>query len=169
MTESESDNPEMFVELKTVTSKKGLALIQKKRTTIKRRARRLCEKLPAEKRYLARKVSKRTSKTLKESPDIGEKIEAFVRDCNVGADAWCRTGILTSDGSVKLKIKKYLEEVYGRTFAYSTVIQLCMARNKRRLSSKRYRGLAKVTSRRARKGFNLRFNPDAHWSSSLYK
>lgn len=26
-----------------------------------------------------------------------------------------------------------------------------------------------MTTRRARKGFELRFNPDAHWSSALYR
>ena len=44
-----------------------------------------------------------------------------------------------------------------------------MARNRRRKSSKRYRGLAKVTTRGARKGFSLRFNPNSHWSASFYK
>ncbi len=44
-----------------------------------------------------------------------------------------------------------------------------MTRNKRRLSSKRYQGVANITSRRARKGFCLRYNPDAHWSATLYK
>lgn len=46
---------------------------------------------------------------------------------------------------------------------------MCVARNKRRCSSKRYKGLAKVTSRRARKGSSIRYNPDSHWSSSFYK
>lgn len=45
---------------------------------------------------------------------------------------------------------------------------MCIARNKRRRSAGRYKGLAKVVHRRARKGFNLRFNPDSHWSSALY-
>ena len=44
-----------------------------------------------------------------------------------------------------------------------------MARNKRRRSAQRYHGIAKVTTRRARKGFNLRFNPDKHWSAAFYK
>ncbi len=38
---------------------------------------------------------------------------------------------------------------------------------------KRYKGVAKVTSRRARKGFmlkyNLKYNPDAHWSAAFYR
>jgi len=33
----------------------------------------------------------------------------------------------------------------------------------------RYKGLARVTQRRARKGFNLKYNPDSHWSSAFYK
>lgn len=32
----------------------------------------------------------------------------------------------------------------------------------------RYKGAAQVTTRRARRGFALRFNPDKHWSSALY-
>ena len=63
----------------------------------------------------------------------------------------------------------YLEEVYKRKFSYGTIVQLCVARNRRRASSKRYKGVAKVTSRRARKGFQLRYNPDTHWSAALYR
>ena len=33
----------------------------------------------------------------------------------------------------------------------------------------RYKGVARVTSRRARKGFTLRYNPDAHWSTAFYR
>ena len=40
--------------------------------------------------------------------------------------------------------------------------------NKRRLA-KGYMGIAKVTSGRARKGFNLRLNPDEHWSAAFHK
>jgi len=36
-------------------------------------------------------------------------------------------------------------------------------------SAQRYKGVAKITSRRARKGFQLRFNPDSHWSSAMYR
>ena len=45
----------------------------------------------------------------------------------------------------------------------------CIARNKRRMSAKRYKGLAKVITRRTHKGFAIRYNPDAHWSAALYK
>jgi len=30
-------------------------------------------------------------------------------------------------------------------------------------------GVAKVTTRRARKGFNIKYNPDSHWSGAFYK
>ena len=60
-----------------------------------------------------------------------------------------------------------------------------MARNKRRKSAKRtqkickanaenlqsaiYKGVANVTCRRARKGFQLKYNCDTHWSAALYR
>ena len=125
---------------------------------------------------MSRRVSKKGSQILKECPDIGKTIENFVQDRNVGADAWRRTGVLTFDGNIKLKqkatyegIRLHLQKVYNRSFSYGTVVQLCIPRNKRRISAKRYQGLAQVTSRRCRKGFCLKFNPDSHWSAAFYK
>ena len=99
-----------------------------------------------------------------------------MQDCNVGANAWRQTGILTFDGNINVKqkatckrIREHLEMKYGYHFAYGTVVELCVARNERRRSSQRYRGVTKVTSRRVGKGFTLRYNPDAHWSSALYE
>ena len=66
------------------------------------------------------------------------------------------------------KIRQHLKEKYNHNFSYGTVIQLCVPRNRRR-SAKRYKGVAMVTSRRARKGFNLRLNLDDHWSAAFYK
>ena len=43
-----------------------------------------------------------------------------------------------------------------------------MARNRHQRSASNYRGGAKATTRRARKGFELKYNPDKHWSSALY-
>jgi len=133
-------------------------------------------KAVAEKRFLSRKTSKKGSKILKQCPDIGKTIETYVQDRNVGADAWRRTGVLTFDGNTSLKqkatykgIRQHLQQVYNRPFSYGTVVQLCIPRNKRRMSAKRYQGLAKVTSQRARKGFTLKFNPDSHWSAAFYK
>ena len=48
-------------------------------------------------------------------------------------------------------------------------VQCCVARNCRRRSVARYKGVAKVTSGRARKGFQLRYNPNNHWIAALYR
>lgn len=165
---SESDSLEAYTNVTELLSTAGKA---KKRMKIKRRARRRREKAIAEQRFLSRKVSKRANQIFQMFPDIGETIETV--EHRVGADAWRRTGVLTFDGNTKLKQKvtyeKHLEEVYSHKFSYATVFQLCVPRNRRRRSAKRYMGIAKVTSRRARKGFNLRLNPDAHWSAALHK
>ena len=67
------------------------------------------------------------------------------------------------------RIRQHLQEVYGRKFSYGTVVEMCVARNRRRRSALRYKGVAQVTSRRARKGFKLKYNPDSHWSAAMYK
>ena len=83
--------------------------------------------------------------------------------------------MLTFDGNTRLpqkvtyeRIRKHAQNVYKRKFSYGTIVQLCVARNKRHLSSQRYKGVAKVT-RRARKGFSLKYNPDSHLSAAFYK
>ena len=72
--------------------------------------------------FLSRKVSKRMSNILRDCPDIGEQIETFVKDCNVGADSWRRTGV-TFDGNTKLvqkvtykRIRPHLKKHYNRKF-----------------------------------------------------
>lgn len=67
--------------------------------------------------------------------------------------------MLTFDGNIKVKqkvtygpIQEYLQEKYKHKFSYGTVVQLCIARNKRRRSASNYKGIAKVTTRRAQKG-----------------
>ena len=45
---------------------------------------------------------------------------------------------------------------------------LSVPRNKRQQSAARYKGLAQVMQRCARKAFTFRYNPDDHWSTSLY-
>ena len=129
----------------------------------------------AEARFFQRKRRKSVGKILRECPDIGETIESFVRDAGVGAESWRRAGLLTFDENRKLKkkttfagIKEHLQKVHKRKFGYATVVQLCVARNKRQQSAKRYKAVGNVISRRARKGFTLRFNPDQHWSAALY-
>ena len=151
------------------------AIIQKIRN-LRLGAKRKAAKKIAEERFLRRRRGKNVSKILKECPDIGQTIENYVKSAGAGADSWRRTGVLTFDGNRKVqkkptfsRIKEHLEMVYNRKFGYGTVVELCVARNKRRKSSTRYRGLARVTCRRARKGFTLRYNPDQHWSAAFYR
>ena len=94
----------------------------------------------------------------------------------MGADAWRRTGVLTFDGNrtrgkkVTYKgIQEHLQEKYGCKIGYGTVVQLCVIQSKQSISVKRYRGDAKITCRKSRKGFSVKLNPDAHWSSAFYK
>lgn len=152
-----------------------LILLRKRRAAIKRKACRKVKAKIAAQRFLRKRRGKRLSKIISECKDIGEAIEEYVRECGVGADAWRRTGVLTFDGNRKVRkkatfqgIKEFLENKYQRNFAYGSVVQLCVARNKRRKSAIRYKGIARIVSRRARKGFSLRYNPDCHWSSALY-
>ena len=77
--------------------------VRAKRISLKRHAKRLATKLVAEGRFLQRK---RASKIIGDCPNIGSVIEEYVKDHNVGADAWRRTGILTFDGNANLKYKK---------------------------------------------------------------
>lgn len=163
VTDSEADNPDDYVELNNVVNESSRKLIAKRRKAIKRRAQRERAKAFAERRFLTRKTSKRVSKIMKECPDIGKTIEKFVEERKVGADAWRRTGVLTFDGNTRLKekvtyerIRQHVQHVYHRNFAYGTVVQLCIARNKRRLSAKRYKSVAMITTRHACKGFCLR-------------
>ena len=151
------------------------AIIQKIRN-LRLGAKRKAAKKIAEERFLRRRRGKNVSKILKECPDIGQTIENYVKSAGAGADSWRRTGVLTFDGNRKVqkkptfsRIKEHLEMVYNRKFGYGTVVELCVARNKRRKSSTRYRGLARVTCRRAIKGFTLRYNPDQHWSAAFYR
>ncbi len=76
-------------------------------------------------------------------PNIGEEVEKFVQECSIGADDWRRTGVLTFDRNSRVKskvtyerIRQHLMKVYNRHFSYGSVMQLCIPRNKRRLSSK---------------------------------
>lgn len=141
ITDSESDNPDLyFSQRKTAIKKKAEAL---RRSAMRRSAKRI-----AERRFLQRSYSRQVQSIVERYPDIGSVIEQFVQDCNVGADAWRRTGVLTFDGNLKVKkkatynrIKQNLEEKYQCSFSYGTVVQLCVARNKRRLSSKRLQEL----------------------------
>ena len=145
VSESESDSPESYAHIVDPLCNAGKKLIAKKRAAIQRRARRKKEKAIAEQRFLSRRVSKRASNLLQKFPDIGETIETFVQDHQVGADAWQRTGVLAFDGNAKLKekvtyekIHQHLQDKYHHRFSYGTIIQLCVPHNRRRSSAKRY-------------------------------
>ena len=153
----------------------GRLMIEKKRASLHRKAVRESRRKIMEQRFLKRRRSKKVGRILQDCPGIGAAIEEFVAQCGAGADAWRRTGVVTFDGNKKVqkkatfrRIKEFLENKYKRRFAYGTVVQLCVARNKRRRSAMRYQGVANVVHKRARKGFNIRFNPDHHWSAAFY-
>lgn len=176
--DSDSDDPEQWTNLRAhdLRSEKMKEVIDQQRRIFKKRARRRYLKEVATKSLLKRKVPKRASKLLKKYPNLGKDIESFVHENRIGADAWRRTGVATFDGNIKSgrrvtysRIKEHLEQKYGTKFSYGAVVQLSVARNKRRASAKRYWGAAQVTSRRARKAFNVRLNPDCHWSAAFYR
>jgi hypothetical protein len=175
LSESDIEDPDTLCRVQDPLDELGKAVIMKKRASIQRKAKREIKKRIAERRFLRKRRSKKIGKIQTECPDIGNTIEEFVRKRGVGADSWRRTGVLTFDGNRRLgkkvtfsSIQAHLQAKYKRKFSYGTVVQLCVPRNKRRKSAARYKGLAQVTQRRARKGFTLRYNPDDHWSAALY-
>lgn len=174
--DAEAADPDDYLGITDVTSSEVRNLIRAKQKSVLRRNRYMKHKVIAEQNFFKRHVNKRSKGIVDCFPDIGKTIEAYVEECNVGADSWQRTGVLTFDGNTKVKskvpfekIRQHLIQTYDRNFSYGTVVQLCVARNCRRHSAARYKGVAKVTSRRARKGFMMKFNPDAHWSSAMYR
>ena len=145
-----------LADVSDVTSSMVRDIIIQQRRSIDRHNRYLKAKKLSESNFLSKKKSDRQSTIVNQYPDIGNVIEKFVEDHNVGADHWRRTGVLTFDGNTKVgkkvtfsNIQAHLQEVYKRKFSYGTVVQLCVARNRRRRSAANYRGVAKVTCRRA--------------------
>jgi hypothetical protein len=176
VSDSEKENPDVYLNIRDLTSDHAHSLIAKTKQRIRRKVRYLKTKYITERKFLSRKISEGVRGILKELPNIGEVMEKFVEESNIGADAWRRTGVLTFDGNTRVKhkvtyerIRRHLISVFKRNFSYGTVVQLCVARNLRRRSAQRYRGVAKITSRRARRGFQLKYNPDSHWSAAMYR
>ena len=102
------------------------------RKVIHRHAHYLRVKEIAEQNYLGQRTSSSMRGILKQYTDIGKVIEDFVQQCNVGADQWRRTGVLTFDGNTRVKqketyghIREHLQAKYKRKFSYGTVVQLC--------------------------------------------
>ena len=176
VSDSESDDAIEYISLKSLTDDRAKKLVSKRRRAISRRTRRQKAKAIAEKNFLGRKRSRSVHSVENKYPNIGKEIEGFVSSCNIGADAWRRTSVLTFDGNIRVnkkvtysRIQEHLKEKYGCKLSYGTVVQLCIARNKRKRSAANYKGVAKVTTRRARKGFEIKFNLDRHWSNTLYR
>ena len=102
-------------------------------------------------------------------------MEKIVDEEDVGANRWRRTGVYFFSGDPKSekrmtfsRLQKALISHYNNYFSYGTVVELCVATNKRRGSSLRHKGVAQIQYRRATKGFTVRLNPDRKWSRSLY-
>ena len=158
VSESDSSNPDDCLQMKVTE------WVKKRIKAIHRNKRRQVEKAVAERRLLRRKRSSKLFKgIIHVYLNIGKVMEEYVEQRSVGADAWRRTGVLTFDGKKEVKekvtferIQEHLQNVYKRKFAYGTVVQLCIARNRRHRSAARYKGVAQITCRRARKGFSFK-------------
>ena len=111
VTESESDDPQLFARLHDPLSDSGRLIISKRQKAIRRRTRRLRAKVLAEQRFLSKKNTVSCSKILTECEGIGKVIEEFVSDHYVGADSWRRTGVLTFDGNKRLPQKVTYEQI----------------------------------------------------------
>ncbi len=123
VTDSDSDDPDNYLDLQDFACDKAKTLIAKKRKQIKRRANYLKSKKVAEQNFLSRKVSRKVRGILDQFPNIGKEIEAFVEESNVGAEAWRRTGVLTFDGNTRVKskvtyerIRQHLIRIHNRNF-----------------------------------------------------
>ena len=155
--DSFSHEPIDWNTIKDPCSEKAKEIVVKRIKSIRRKKKRDLKRKIAEQRILKRKRSKKVGRILTKYPNIGKDIEQFVSEAGVGADAWRRTGVLTFDGNRKVKkvtfcsIKKHLEEKYATTFSYGSIVQLSVARNKRRINARNYKGVAKITCRRSRK------------------
>lgn len=124
--------------------------------------------------------SSRTAwQTLDRFGDICEQLEKIIRESQVGADKWRRTGMLTIETNgtaigqafTFTSAHRKLLEHYGVTkkdLSLSTVKRICVARNKRHRSRTWYTGQLAAVCRRPRKGFDVKFNPDKHYSSAMY-
>lgn len=103
------------------------------------------------KRLLRKKITKSTKTILHTYPDIGDVIERIVEKSDIGADRWRRTGLYTFSGDTKkskrmtfAKIQKKLEEHYGRTFSFGTVVQLCVPKEGYQVSVIRVQRLSNI-------------------------
>ena len=109
-------------------------------------------------------------------PDVGDKIEAICADLGVGADAKRRDGAMTINSAVKAskggigftRIRLELEQRHGIVLSARGLRDLCFARDRRMLDSKRYKGVVNLVYRRSVKRIG-QDNVDDHSQNSVYR
>lgn len=117
MTDSESADSSLLVPQSEACKRKAAA--------IKRCIRRKRANTIAKQNFLGRCKSKCLPSIVQMYPGIGNTIEKFVEECNVGADSWRCTGLLTFNGNTKVgktftykQIQEHLNSIYPRHFSY---------------------------------------------------
>ena len=101
--DSDSDDPENYVGVSSVSTKRAKDKVRKLSSIIFRRTQGSIAKAIAKESLLKRKRPKAVSRILTKYPNIGRVMEDFVHANLVDADAWKRTGVYTFDGNVKRK------------------------------------------------------------------
>ena len=126
-------------------------------------------------RLMRGKVTKQEREITRRHPKIGQVIEERAKACDVGADQWRRSAHLTFIADKKIekrltyrRLQTYLQDFYKEKISIGTVVELTAKRHKRWRSSQRYKEAAQLRFRKATKGFNLKLQPDDHWSRSMY-
>ena len=97
-------------------------------------------------------------------------MENMLREADVGAHKWRRTGVYTFTGDNKSEKRmtfKKLSQHCGETSI--RLFCSCAHWNKRRMSSNWYKRVAIIKYQRPRKGFSVKYKGDTKWSRALYK
>ena len=105
VSDSEVEDAESYIGLSSISSAKTQWVLAKKRKPLARKVRREKAKALDSGKCFAHKVNKRMKTIVDKFPDIGQSIEEYVKECNVGADAWQCTGILIFHGNRRVKQK----------------------------------------------------------------
>ena len=112
---------------------------------------------------------------LRRYPDIGEQIEQICAANDIGADAWRRDATLTIDKARKLKkgsgfrrIQLELSSRFGIDISYGAVVELGIAKSRRKRSAARYKNAVALVCRRNVKRVSEE-NIDKHKSAAHYQ